>query len=652
MLILGGRLSPWNISDTLYAYSYSCNQWINLITDGVKFVGPLPSQTYAQAMTIEPEGDDAYVIGGWGNGAQSSVLRIKLPFDLCTLWPNKDRCLRIPGCAHCAEKYEDQIVEEHCYSHGNKCPLVDKLNRTKNENKGRICEAPIMIDNCAMLTDCTTCTQVAGCTYCNYMCSSNKTCTGPIAENPIQCAYNACLATDCIQCHQIPNCDWSYTKSKCVSVNNNLERNIVTNCAPSCNYYKSCSECLEASDCHWSTQLDECISSSYQKLYCAGGVCGLVLQPDDREYCPEPCSSLTQCSSCLRHAHCGWCAAPGNNGTGICTEGSNERPMHGTCDEIPALDKLSTPLDLLDTEENSTYSWYYVKCPPENECLNNHHTCNPVSERCEDLEEGYECVCGLGYKAGPNGCEPVCLQGCVRGQCVEPNKCKCDFGYVGANCSIQCQCNGHANCEGPDKLDMCLECHNNTMGAQCEKCKPLFVGDPSDGGHCVPCLEYCYGHSRICLDNSTEIDIADYDENDLIEMLVEGPKDSARCLWCANKTTGSRCQECIAGNFRGMEEYKLPCRPCDCHGHGDTCDPITGEKCNCKNNTESEVCSAGASVKNSAQQQPCWMLQCSKCKEGYLGIPKQGHQCYKQMNMDFKMCFDAKPIGKIYITSN
>lgn len=55
------------------------------------------------------------------------------------------------------------------------------------------------------------------------------------------------------------------------------------------------------------------------------------------------------------------------------------------------------------------------------------------------------------------------LPGCVRGQCIQPNKCLCDFGYVGANCSIQCQCNGHANCEGPDKLDKCLECHNNTM---------------------------------------------------------------------------------------------------------------------------------------------------------------------------------------------
>lgn len=40
------------------------------------------------------------------------------------------------------------------------------------------------------------------------------------------------------------------------------------------------------------------------------------------------------------------------------------------------------------------------------------------------------------------------------------------------------------------------------------------------------------------------------------------------------------------------------------------------------------------------------MVQCSKCKEGYLGTPKGGHQCYKQLNMDAKMCFDAKPIDE------
>lgn len=104
-------------------------------------------------------------------------------------------------------------------------------------------------------------------------------------------------------------------------------------------------------------------------------------------------------------------------------------------------------------------------------------------------------------------CVPMCTQGCVRGTCIEPNVCRCDFGYVGANCSIQCQCNGHSNCAGPDRLDVCLECHNNTMGPQCDKCLPLFVGNPADNGQCVPCLEYCNGHTRICINESMTVPV-------------------------------------------------------------------------------------------------------------------------------------------------
>lgn len=44
------------------------------------------------------------------------------------------------------------------------------------------------------------------------------------------------------------------------------------------------------------------------------------------------------------------------------------------------------------------FSWHYVRCPPENECTNGHHTCSPKSEKCFDSEEGFECMCGDGYK--------------------------------------------------------------------------------------------------------------------------------------------------------------------------------------------------------------------------------------------------------------
>lgn len=254
---------------------------------------------------------------------------------------------------------------------------------------------------------------------------------------------------------------------KCISKINLRQESLkikdLDSCPKKCHIYRDCQSCLKSKgaeggsrECHWATHLNQCLSPSYQPFYCAGGVCGLVIQPKQIEQCPSPCYNFTQCDECLRHAHCGWCGNDDENGKGLCTEGSLNSPLNSNCEQLFS--------KVYDTDKKSqSIKWYFFQCPPENECENGHHRCDSLSEHCRDLFSGYECVCGPGYRAAGGSCVPVCTQGCVRGACVRPNVCNCDFGYVGANCSIQCQCNGHANCEGPDKLNQCLECHNNTM---------------------------------------------------------------------------------------------------------------------------------------------------------------------------------------------
>ena len=60
-------------------------------------------------------------------------------------------------------------------------------------------------------------------------------------------------------------------------------------------------------------------------------------------------------------------------------------------------------------------------------------------------------------------CEPVCHQGCIYGMCVQPDVCQCFFGWVGDNCSVECQCHKHSNCVSVAKRDECIQCENNTM---------------------------------------------------------------------------------------------------------------------------------------------------------------------------------------------
>lgn len=35
-----------------------------------------------------------------------------------------------------------------------------------------------------------------------------------------------------------------------------------------------------------------------------------------------------------------------------------------------------------------------------------------------------------------------------------------------------------------------------------------------------------------------------------------------------------------------------------------------------------------------------YLIQCSSCKNSYLGEPTDGHQCYSQMDVDSDYCFD------------
>lgn len=68
------------------------------------------------------------------------------------------------------------------------------------------------------------------------------------------------------------------------------------------------------------------------------------------------------------------------------------------------------------------------------------------------------------------------------------------------------------------------------------------MGDPTNGGHCTSCRDYCHGHTDICVDNATAMD---FDLKRLIK--TEGPKENARCIQCANLTAGDKCEKCING---------------------------------------------------------------------------------------------------------
>lgn len=92
--------------------------------------------------------------------------------------------------------------------------------------------------------------------------------------------------------------------------------------------------------------------------------CGNLLTEFD-EICPAPCSSFTDCSSCLNKVRCGWCSLDtlSISGFGLCTEGSLEKPHLGAC----AVQNFSTTMKNIKLENtgqlrsNRLLSWEKLK---------------------------------------------------------------------------------------------------------------------------------------------------------------------------------------------------------------------------------------------------------------------------------------------------
>lgn len=227
----------------------------------------------------------------------------------------------------------------------------------------------------------------------------------------------------------------------------------------------------------------------------------------------------------------------------------------------------------------------------------------------------------------------------------------------------RCFCNLHAaNCNYTD-TDIICDCEHNTMGKNCEMCRPLYNERPWQKGsyipypkgqanHCIKCE--CNEHAESCTYNATygrgicdvclhntrgyhcELCVLEYYPNmslplsakerciacdcELLGVLdgnlvcsqsnENGGPEIGQCT-CKALTTGRRCDMCKPGYY-GLKTGPVPgnCTECNCNlagtvGESNTCTQDTGQ-CPCKNTTEHRTCDA--------------------CKDGYYSFPTDNHQ--------------------------
>ncbi|KAM6319723.1 LOW QUALITY PROTEIN: multiple epidermal growth factor-like domains protein 8, partial [Podargus strigoides] len=678
LVVLGGRTETLDFSPHLLFYQLRCNAWLLPPHSEAAVVGePMRSVAHAAAVS----GGRVYVSGGF-NGVAGRLWGLRLPGDPCQALSAPQSCARAgapaPGaratalgcdpaaaCAPIPRTPEDCRRLRSCSECLAQHPqTLQGSTRGGATSEGRSWGTP---KSCA-LPPCTQTPQgdapaAPPCKWCTNCpegacigrggsCGAEHDCRINQRQvlRPQNCSEAACAHSDCAQCRAAPACmwtrqfkrtgetrrilsvqptyDWSCFSHSLLNVSPMpVESSPPLPCPTPCHNHTACA-CLASKGadggwqhCVWSVSLQQCMSPTFVPLRCVAGACGRLLRGP--ESCGPECAGAPQCSHCLRQPRCGWCARRGHNGSGRCLEGGLRGPRHGLAQACGA-----------------EAEWAFLSCPPEDECANGHHDCNATQD-CRDLARGFRCACKSGYRLdnATGLCRPVCEQGCVNGTCVEPNRCRCHFGFVGHNCSVPCECNGHSQCQGPGARDRCLQCLNNTKGAQCERCQPLFVGSARGGGSCRPCRSFCRLNAAVCVTRE-ELERArrdparfPLDPAMIPTWVAEGPSEEAAvCVNCQNNSVGQRCDGCRPGFFL----LDGACTRCQCNGHADTCNELDGTGCPCQNNTETGAC-PGTSA---ADKRDCYKHQCAKCRDSFHGQPVGGQQCYRLMAVEQEYCLD------------
>nr|XP_060622490.1 laminin subunit beta-2 [Anolis sagrei ordinatus] len=212
------------------------------------------------------------------------------------------------------------------------------------------------------------------------------------------------------------------------------------------------------------------------------------------------------------------------------------------------------------------------------------------------------CFCyGHASECAPLAGSPADVEGMVHGRCVCKHNTKglnceqCDDFYHElpwrpaegrrTNACKKCNCNEHSHrchfdmavylATGNTSGGVCDECQHNTMGRNCQICKPFYYKDPTKD---IRDPNVC--HACDCdPDGTLDGGVCDTHDDPTLRLIA------GQCR-CKEHVQGARCDKCKPGFFGLNADNPQGCQRCQCDPRGTVqdgpqCDAITGD-CFCK----------------------------------------------------------------------
>ncbi|NXD69062.1 LAMB2 protein, partial [Eolophus roseicapillus] len=230
--------------------------------------------------------------------------------------------------------------------------------------------------------------------------------------------------------------------------------------------------------------------------------------------------------------------------------------------------------------------------PPRYSSLEMFIAGDPISMKRRETFERYRCAQPF-YAAGPSPPPEPCSRLLHSLSAILHDGAPPQSGPAPRSCLCDPQGSTSAECQPPPRQ---CQCKPNVMGRRCHRCSPGTFGFGTGG--CRACQCSSEGSVSPVCDTTT-----------------------GQCS-CREGTHGSRCDRCQPPP-RGFPS----CRPCQCNGHAEECDPRTGSCLRCRDHTDGERCQPpprcvpGAGCGGAGG--PC-SPPAHRCAAGHFGNPALG----------------------------